>query len=561
MSSTIRRREFMELMGAGLISLTLPQCVPERAGQTRPNILWISIEDISPDLGCYGNNEVFTPNIDRFAQEGVRFANAFTCSPVCSPNRSSIITGMYPTSIGSMHMPTRHVYPKSFQHIDYETVPPPYVKCFTEYLRAEGYYCTNRDKTDHQFKAPLTAWDANTDEDRTWYMHDSIPLDWKGRAQGQPFFTVINLHGTHEGEIRRVRDKEPEKDPNSVTLPPYYPDTPLVRRDWVRYLDGIEKMDIQVDDVLKRLERDGLAENTIVFLWSDHGRGLPRGKRWIYDSGIHVPLIVRWPGVIEPGTVNTDLVSSVDFGPTVLSVADVEVPRYMQGQPFLGEQKAGPREYIYAHRDRMDEAYDMIRCVRNKQYKYIRNFQPEKPYAQHIEYMDKTPTMQEWRRLAAEGKLVGAQKLFFQDTKPLEELYAIEKDPHEINNLAENSEYSVIIERMRSALDTWMSDVNDLGHIPEPELIERMEPGGIQPKTSEPVIFPKGGTHAGSVTVRLSCPTEGASIAYTTEEGNDPHWFLYSGEIRVTRTAKIRARAIRIGYEESPEIQAEFKIT
>ncbi len=427
--------------------------------------------------------------------------------PFVAPNRSSIITGMYPPSIGSHHMPTRHVYPKSMQHIDYETVPPPYVKCFTEYLRAEGYYCTNRDKTDHQFKAPLTAWDANTDEDRTWYMNDSVPLDWDGRAKGQPFFTVINLHGTHEGEIRRARDKEPEKDPNSVTIPPYYPDTPVVRRDWVRYLDGIEKMDLQVDAILKRLERDGLSENTAVFLWSDHGRGLPRGKRWIYDSGIHVSLIVRLPGVLEPGTVNNDLVSSVDFGPTVLSVAGVEVPLYMQGQPFLGEQKARPRDYIFAHRDRMDEAYDMIRCVRDKRYKYIRDFQPEKPYAQHIEYMDKTPTMQEWRRLAAEGKLEGPQKLFFQDTKPKEELYDTQTDPHEINNLAGDPDYNDLIERMRSALDTWMIEINDLGHMPEPELIERMEPGGIQPRTSAPVISPMGGTYAGSVAVILSCST------------------------------------------------------
>ncbi len=560
MLPTIKRREFMELMGAGLATMALPRCTIKKIEQNRPNILWISIEDISPDLGCYGNNELSTPNIDRFAGEGVTFTNAFTVTPVCSPNRSGIITGMYPPSIGSMHMPTRHVYPKAMRHIDYETVPPPYVKCFTEYLRAAGYYCTNRSKTDHQFMAPLTAWDANRDEDRSWYINESIPGDWEGRAVGQPFFSVINHSVTHEGEIRRKRDYDPIIDPDSVTLPPYYPDTPVVRKDWARYLDNIVTVDTQVGELLARLERDGLAENTVVFIWSDHGRGLPRGKRWVYDSGIHVPLIIRWPGVIKPGTVSDELVSSIDFGPAVLSIAGVQVPSYMHGQPFIGEQKAEPRDYVFAHRDRMGERYDMIRCVRDKRFKYIKNFQPEKPYAQHIEYMDTMPTMQEWRRLAAEGKLEGPQKLFFQETKPVEELYDIQADPHEINNLADDPKYKDVLKRMGSILDTWMEEINDLGHIPEEELIERFEPGGIQYVTEKPTISPGGATSQGSETVYISCPTEGASIAYTTESGEDPHWLLYSDKIELTTSTTLRARAHRLGYVESPEVRADFRI-
>ena len=542
------RRDFLKAMGAAVAMAKLAECgsIDDLSlGQRdrRLNILWISCEDISPDLGCYGDDYVDTANLDRLAAEGCRYTNAFVVYPVCAPTRSAVITGMYPSTIGSMHMRT------SLK--GYEAVPPPYVKCFPEYLRAAGYYCTNRAKTDYQFAPPITAWDRQGQDHR----------DWEGRAPGQPFFCVINHGVTHESRIRTPLEQDPVIDPDSVTLPPYYPDTPLVRRDWARYLDNIETLDKQVGELLGRLEADGLAENTVVFFWSDHGRGLPRAKRWIYDSGIHVPLIIRWPGVIEPGTVCDDLVSSIDLGSTVLSMAGVEVPWYMQGQPFLGEQKAEPREYIFAHRDRMDEKYDTIRCVRDKRYKYIRNFQPEKPYAQYIRYMDLMPTMQEWRRLAAEGRLEGPQKLFFQPTKPEIEFYDTRTDPHEINNLADDPQYGEIIQRMGKALDDWMAEINDLGQVPEEELIQRMFPGGVQPKTGGPVISPNGGRFESSARVKITCATEGASIAYTTEQGDNPHWLLYHREIELTESAVLRARAIRIGYAESPEVRAEFDIS
>ena len=396
MPQTIKRREFIGLITTGIMAASLPKCVSQKPLKGRPNILWISCEDISPDLGCYGSTELKTPNIDRLAAEGIRYTNTFTVAPVCAPNRSGIITCMYPPSIGSMHMRTKN----KKLNIEYEAVPPDYVKCFTEYLRTAGYYCTNNSKTDYQFTPPVTAWD------RSGRNHN----DWSGRAGGQPFFSVINFTTTHESKIRVPLEKEPVIDPDSVTLPPYYPDTPVVRRDWARYLDNIETMDKQVGEVLERLENDGLADNTVVFFWSDHGRGLPRAKRWLYDSGTHVPLIIRWPGVIKAGTVSDEIINSIDLSATVLSIAGVEVPSYAQGQPFLGKQKAEPREYAFSHRDRMDEKYDMVRSARDKRFRYIRNFMPEMPYAQHIDYMDMMPTMQEWRRLAAEDKLVGPQK-------------------------------------------------------------------------------------------------------------------------------------------------------
>ncbi|MQY77664.1 MAG: sulfatase-like hydrolase/transferase, partial [Bacteroidetes bacterium] len=378
-------------------------------------------------------------------------------------------------------------------------------------------------------------------------------------AEGQPFFSVINHGITHESRIRTPLEKDPIIDPNSVTLPPYYPDSPAFRRDWARNLDNIETLDRQVGELLDRLEQDGLSENTVVFFWGDHGRGFARAKQWIYDAGIRVPLIISWPGVIEPGTVRDDLINFIDLGPTVLSIAGVEIPSYMQGQAFLGEQKSPAREYIFSISDRMDETYDTIRSVLDKKFHYIRNFRLDIPYSKSITYSDLMPSMQEWRRLNAEGKLKGPAKLFFEPRQP-EELYDLKADPHEINNLAKDPEYKDVLEKMRNVLDQWMKETGDLGLIPEKEIMERMWPGGVQPKTALPVISPNGGTAKGSVKVKITCPTEGASIAYTVEEGDDPHWLLYTKEIKLTESTKFRSKAIRIGYAESSEVQAEFDI-
>lgn len=545
MSGPIKRREFMGLSAAALSAMALPDIIRAAAGsENRPNILWLSCEDMSRELGCYGYDNIRTPNIDRLAAQGLKYTNAYTVAPVCAPNRSGIITAMYPNSIGSSHMRTTE------PGHDYQCVPPPYVHCFTEYLRAAGYFCTNNSKTDYQFAPPVTAWDRNGNS------HN----DWAGRGDGQPFFSVINYTITHESRIRVPLDKDPVKDPASVELPPYYPDTPLVRRDMARYLDNIETMDSQVGEALARLERDGLADNTIVIFWSDHGRGLPRAKRWVYDSGIQIPLIVRWPGHIEPGSISDELICSIDFGPTALSLAGVEVPAHMQGRAFLGQQKAPPRDYVFAFRDRMDETYDMIRAVRDKRFKYIRNYHPEKPYAQRIEYMDMMPTMQEWRRLAAGGRLTGPQKLFFADTKPVHELYDCDADPHEINNLAYDPAYAETLARLQAAMDEWIEDIDDVGFITEDQLIERFWPGHRQPATSPPRFVPDGGAHRGPLRVSLDCPTDGASIAWTDRDGRDVHWKLYSGPIRLSSSATIRARAIRIGYKESEEVRASFRV-
>jgi len=522
-----------------------------RADAKRPNILWIIAEDMNSSLGSYGDAEARTPHLDKLAREGVRFTNAFSVAGVCAPSRSSLATGMYPTTIGSHHMRSL-------------AVPPPHVKIFSEYLRAAGYYTTNNAKTDYNFDRPgapppVAAWDESSNR-----------AHWRNRPAGKPFFSVFSLMMSHESKIRADEKEFAEltaglkpsdrHDPARAQLPPYYPDTPATRRDWARHYDLITAMDLRAGELLKELHDDGLADETIVFFFSDNGRGLPRAKRWVYDAGIHLPLIVRWPNRLQPGTVNNDLVSFVDLPPTVLSLAGVGAPAHMQGQIFLGPEASRRREYIFAARDRMDETYDIIRGVRDKRYKYIRNFQPQKPYAQFIQYAEQMPTLQEMRRLykesvaGPEDKLTPAQKLFFLPEKPDEELYDTLSDPHEINNLARSMRHRRLLVRMRMALRRWRNETKDLGLIPEAELKERMRPGGVWAVTAEPFVKMKNTAAHSPANLKVSSPTSGASIVYTTEEGKDARWQLYSKDIIFNRPAVVRIKACRLGYRDSKEV-------
>ena len=418
----------------------------------RPNIVWIVGEDLGPELGCYGDEYASTPELDQLAAEGALFRRAFTHAPVCAPSRSGLITGRYPTSIGTHHMRSR-------------LLKPP--RTFTSYLREAGYHVAWPGKTDFNFEVPPDAFDSRE--------------EWLKHPPKQPFFAYINFGQSHESRIRQPRNAfrkatqglgpGQRHDPAEAALPPYYPDTPAVRQDWASYHDLVSVVDQKVGQVLRQLEEQGLKENTVVFFFGDHGRGLPRGKRWVYDSGIHVPLIVRWPGKIKAGSIREDLVCFLDFAPTVLSLAGIEPPEEMDGRIFLGTEREPEPPYIFAARDRMDETYDRIRAVRDRRYKYIRNFHPELPYAQRISYMEEMPTMQEWRRLHRAGELEGAQQLFFAETKPREELYDTEQDPHEIRNLAADPAYGAKLKQMRQALDEWMHETDDLGEIPEQELI------------------------------------------------------------------------------------------
>ncbi len=447
-----------------------------------PNILWITCEDISPNLGCYGDRYAVTPNLDRLAAESVRYTHAFAPIGVCAPSRSTLILGTFAPSIGSHPMRS-------------QATLPAYVKCFPEYLREAGTYCTNNVKTDYNFAPPKSAWDES-----------SARAHWRGRKPGQPFFAVFNFTSCHESQIRLAEaayQKRIEKfapgevhDPAKSPVPPYHPDAPEVRRDWARYADAITHMDKEAGGVLKELEAEGLAGETIVFYFSDHGAGMPRSKRWLYDSSLRVPFMVRFPEKWKKwapggaGTATDRLVSFVDFGPTVLSLAGVKVPAHMQGKPFLGEQSAAPREYVFGFRDRMDERTDMVRAARDRRWKYLRNYMPHLPWAQHISYMYEMPTMKVWQRLADEGKLAGPQKTFFQ-AKPPEELYDTEADPWEVTNLVDDPAHRETLERMRKALRDWMLEIRDLGFLSEAELRARF---GGKPQheavRSDPASYP-----------------------------------------------------------------------
>ncbi|MCF6285758.1 MAG: sulfatase, partial [Candidatus Hydrogenedentes bacterium] len=478
----------------------------------------------------------------------IRYERAYSHSGVWAPSRSGILTGMDPTSIGTHHMRCKGI-------------PPAGVTCFTEYLRAAGYYCTNNRKTDYQFAPPLSAWDESNGK-----------AHWRHRPEETPFFSVFNFTVCHESRVRsrdpkllaQIEALGPDKhDPVQATLPPYHADTPATRRDWAQYHDVITLMDLKVGDILAQLEADGLAEDTIVWFWGDHGRGLTRGKRWLYESGTRIPLLVHVPekyrAWVRPGDpeslasgVNKDQVCFLDFAPTVLSLAGVAPPAYFQGQAFLGQAEAPPPAYIYGARDRMDETYDLIRTVRDKRFRYFRNYMPYVTYAQHIEYMDEMPMLQDLRRLHGEGKLNADQEKWFAPRKPLEELYDVEADPHELNNLVEDPKYHDVLLRLRKAHLTWMEETGDVGLISEPEYDAWKWRDGIQ--TVDTPSIQRNGER-----VAMAVSTPGATIIYRWADDTSGHWRLYSQPVPWRDGVALRVKASRAGFKDSPEITASEK--
>ncbi len=468
------RRSFLKKTAAGALAAALPSAVYAQKPAKRPNILWISTEDIGAHLGCYGDPHARTPVLDKLAREGLLYSNAFTIAGVCAPNRSGIITGVYPTTLGTHHMRSGGEGTER----SLKPVPPAFVRCFPEYLRQAGYYCTNNSKQDYQFTAPPSAWDESSNE-----------AHWRNRPdKDTPFFAVFNYTGTHEGSVRMTPEGHASRterltpaqrqDPDKITtLPPYYPDTPVTRLQMAKYYELVTGMDYWAGDRLKELQEAGEADNTIVFFWSDHGAGMPRAKRWLYDSGTHVPLIVKFPKRFQnlaphkPGTVVDRLVSSIDLGPTVLNLTGTTVPGYMQGTPFLGKNTGPERRYVYGVRDRMDERYDTIRMVRDKRFKYLRNYEPFRTYFQYMNTAEKDPIIRELRRLHKIEKLPREAELFMAGQKAVEELYDVENDPHEVNNLAQDPDYLPVLNRLWAAHRDWMLQTRDLGLLPEPELV------------------------------------------------------------------------------------------
>ncbi len=420
----------------------------------QPNILWIVSEDNSPFLGAYGDTFATTPVLDQFATEGVLYENAFAAAPVCAPSRSTLITGVYPIAMGTLNM--RSTYPI-----------PEMIKFFPRYLREAGYYTTNNAKKDYNTTDQPEAWDESSNQ-----------ATYKNRKPGQPFFAVFNLGVSHESSIHKsIPTDSLHHNPEKVPIPPYHPRTPEMKHDWAQYYDKIETMDTQVGELLQELEAAGLADSTIVFYYSDHGGVLGRSKRFMYESGLHIPLIIRFPEMYQslasgqPGSRTDRLVSFVDFAPTVLSLASIPVPGYMQGGAFLGKQQTKPADYAFAFRGRMDERIDMSRSVRDKKYRYTRNYMPHKIYAQYLEYLWRAPSMPSWEQAYRNGELNEVQSAFWQ-TKPAEELYDVAADPHNIHNLAAEADYQAVLQRMREANRQWQLQVKDVGFLPEAMMLD-----------------------------------------------------------------------------------------
>ena len=457
-------------VAAFLVSVFL--VVPLAADQ--PNILWISSEDNGPHLGVYGDSYADTPNLDALGEMGMIYRNAWSTAPVCAPARTTIISGMYPPSTGSQHM-------RSLTRL------PADMRMFPQYLREAGYYVSNNSKEDYNLEKPGQVWNESSRE-----------AHWRKRAPDQPFFAVFNFNVTHESQIRR-RPHDAVHDPAGVRVPAFHPDTPESRQDWAQYHDKITEMDGMAGRVLAELREDGLAEDTIVFYWADHGPGLPRGKRWTYNSGLSVPMILYVPekyrqlrpAEYEEGGESKRLVGFIDLAPTVLSLAGIEPPSHFQGNAFAGEFETPPPPYAYAFRGRMDERYDMVRSVRDERYIYMRNFMPHRIYGQYIQYMFQTPTTAVWHRLYSEGKLK-PPRTHFWETKPAEELYDLESDPDETRNLAGSRSHRAVLRRFQDARVEWSLSIRDLGFLPEYTI--HMRAGGDAPHTmgADPARFPMG---------------------------------------------------------------------
>ena len=451
----------------------------------RPNILWISLEDITPMMGCYGDEYARTPVFDSLAAQGIRYTKAHAVAPVCSTSRSSIITGMYPNSLGTLHHRSN-------------TRPPQFAKLFPSLLIEAGYYTSNNYKEDYNMGA-VTGEDAGKKQkdDPIWH-ESSRQAHWRNRPQkDQPFFAVFNFTECHSSITKYTEDEIVEErlnrlqpgdfhDPEKAPVPAFNPNVPEFRKVWSRYYDAVTQVDYRAGEVIEQLKEDGLWEDTVIFVWADHGVGMPRGKHTLWEQGTHVPLIARFPekyrhlAPAKPGAVIDGLVTLMDLGPSVLTLAGLDVPEHMEGRPLFCKNGPGEIEYrdaVFSMRDRLDSRFEMVRAVRDARYRYQRNFYPHLPFKPYEDYQFGALVVQEWVELAREGKLTGPLEMLAMRFKPVEELYDSENDPLLIDNVIDEPKYAEIVKRMRDRLHQWMLDTRDIAILEETEMLGRLEEG------------------------------------------------------------------------------------
>ncbi len=528
----------------------------------RPNILFLVAEDMSSRVGAFGDSLAQTPNIDKLASQGIRYTNVFTTAGVCAPSRAGLITGMNQISMGGQHMRTGG-RPEG----GYYCVPPPDMKAYPELLRAAGYYTFNIAKEDYQFSGmlpgsgPFTIWDDENNNNL-----------WRGRKGGQPFFGMINFMETHESGLFRPLGNKPHSflhfimqivrpamlmsrginyeaktvDPHKIKLPPYYPDTKAVREDIAKFYNNINVMDAVVGNIIERLEKDGLAESTIVIWTTDHGDCLPRAKRDLTLSGLKVPMVIYWPEAyrpknIKPGTADFRLTSFIDLAPTFLDIAKAPKPKYLQGFSLLSDSS---NQYVYASKDRIDEISYRQRAIIDSNFSYIKSWYPDVPDGAHIKFRDNIEMMRDMWKLKDENKLDKNQMLWFEPTGK-ERLYDLQKDPLELHNLVNDTTYTNELNRMRIALSDWLNRIDDWSDIPENEMVEGFLDNGKQKITPLPEITVSGNE------LSISCEEKGASIGYQI---NDGPWQLYINPLYLIGNEKITAKAVRYGWKESKEV-------
>lgn len=536
-SNPVSRRRFLQSGAA----FSVPSLTHAFQSQ-RPNILWLTTEDIGPHLHACGDDYSMTPNLDRLAARGCLYNNAWSNAPVCAPARTTIISGVYPTATGSEHMRSMTRMPAGW-------------KMFPGYLREAGYYCSNNAKEDYNLEKPEGTWDDS-----------SKTAHWRNRPAGRPFFAVFNNEVTHESQIRKsAANKHFIHDPAKARIPAYQPDTAEVRKDWAQYYDNITTMDTQVQTRLDELEKDGLLQDTIILFFGDHGAGMPRSKRFPYDSGLHVCILAVFPekyrhlapkDYVSGGRSNR-LVGFVDLAPTMLSLAGIKPPDFYQGQAFSGPYEAPSRTYSFGFRGRMDERYDLMRTARDQRYMYIRNYNPHKIYGQYIAYMWETPTTAVWDRMYRAGELKPPQT-YFWETKPPEELYDLQNDPDEVKNLAASPQFRSTLERFRKAHRAHELHVKDVGLLPEAEMHARAKGSSPYEMGHDPTRYPIERVLA---TAQLASSIQPGVTARLTKAMQDPdsgvrYWgvmgVLMRGGEEVTKTS---AELRKVLHDRSPSVR------